>query len=390
MRSRRLPGSLLPNAVSRAVAARRGAGHAILDLTVSNPTTVGLPYPPDLLAPLGDGASLAYEPHPLGLWPARVAVAGEIARQGTFVPPDRVTLTASTSEAYALLFKLLCDPGDAVLAPRPSYPLVEHLARLEGIDALPYDLEYHGTWRVDMASLGARLDSRVRAIVVVSPNNPTGSWLHADDLAGVTEVCRDRGLVLIGDEVFADYPLDAATDPRSVLQQSDVVACSLGGLSKSVGLPQVKLAWIAWRGPESAVGRLIHAYEIMADSYLSVGTPVQVAAPVLLARGAAVRTAIHARVRRNLDWLKDACGAFPDVTVLGVEGGWSAVLRVPATHSEEETVVRLVNDTGVLMHPGYFFDFRHEAFLVTSLLVEPDVFDHALDRALSLVSRHRR
>jgi aspartate/methionine/tyrosine aminotransferase len=388
--SGRLPVSLAPNAVARAVAARRAKGEPILDLTVSNPTTVGLSYPPDLLAPLGDPGALAYDPHPLGLMSARAAVAAEIRRHGATVAPERVALTASTSDSYALLFKLLCDPGDAVLAPRPSYPLVEHLARLEGVEQVAYDLEYHGAWRVDMATLHAALHPRVKAVIVVSPNNPTGSWLHRDDLAAIADVCRTRGLVLIGDEVFADYPLDAAPHAVSVLDQAEVVTCGLGGLSKSVGLPQVKLGWIAWRGPDRGVEELMHAYEIIADSYLSVSTPVQVAAPALLSRGAGVRAEIHARVRGNLDRLRRACRGVPDVTVLGAEGGWSAVMRVPAARSEEEIVLHLVNEAGVLMHPGYFFDFPHEAFLVTSLLVEPDVFHRALDRALPLVSRHGR
>jgi aspartate/methionine/tyrosine aminotransferase len=390
MRSHRLPVSLSTNTLTRAVTARLQAGQPVLDLTASNPTAVGLSYPPDLLLPLGDAAGLVYAPHPLGLWSARVAVAREIGRHGRVVPPERVALTASSSEAYGLLFKLLCDPGDAVLAPRPSYPLFEHLARLEGIDAVPYDLAYDGTWRVDMTSLGGALDPRVRAVIVVSPNNPTGSRLHRDDLAAIADVCRSRRLALVGDEVFADYPLDPAPEAASVLDQTDAVTCCLGGLSKAIGLPQVKMGWIAWSGPDAMVEELIHAYEIIADSYLSVATPVQVAAPVLLERGAAVRTAIHARVRRNLDRLRETCGAVPDVTVLGVEGGWSAVLRVPATRPEEEIVLRLLREAGVLVHPGFFFDFRHEAFLVASLLVEPDVLDRALDRALPLMAGQGR
>jgi hypothetical protein len=294
-----------------------------------------------------------------------------------------VALTSSTSEAYALLFKLFCNPGDHVLVPQPSYPLFDHLTRLEVVEAVPYRLEYHGTWRIDIDSIARALTPKTRALLVVSPNNPTGSFLHRDDLHALVALCRRDGLALIGDEVFFDYPLDDAPDAASVLEQDEVLTLALGGLSKSCGLPQVKLGWIVWAGPQDVVASALAAYEVIADSYLSVSTPVQVAASRLMESGAMVRAGIHTRVRRNLDALRAASAAWPASTVLRTEGGWSAVVQVPATRTEEDLTVTLVTTDGVLVHPGYFFDFPREAFLVVSLLAEPDRFDAGVSRMLA-------
>jgi aspartate/methionine/tyrosine aminotransferase len=253
--------------------------------------------------------------------------------------------------------------------------LFDHLTRLEAVETRPYTLEHHGAWRIDAASVARAITPRTRALLVVSPNNPTGSFLHHDDLDAVVGLCADHDLALVGDEVFADYPLEAAPGRVSVLAQDEVLTCALGGLSKSGGLPQVKLGWMAWTGPPTRVAEALHAYEIMADSYLSVSTPIQVAAPTLLTRVAPVREQIHARVRRNLQALRSAASAWPAVTALSVEGGWSAVVQVPAVGTEEELVLSLLRDDGVLVHPGYFFDFPREAFVVISLLVEPTAFD---------------
>ncbi len=387
--SGRLPADLTPNPVARAVAARRASGRPLLDLTASNPTRAGFRYPEDLLQPLADPAGLVYDPQPLGLAGAREAVAEDHRRRGLDIAAHQVALTSSTSDAYALLFKLLCDPGDSVLVPRPSYPLFEHLTRLESIRAIPYDLEYHGAWRANTDAIAHAVDRHTKALLVVSPNNPTGSILHREDLAAITPICERHDLVLIGDEVFCDYRLDAGEAAVSVSSQHDVLTCALGGLSKSIGLPQAKLAWIAWTGPEPRVTDALQAYEIVADSYLSLATPVQVAASVLLSTGAAVRAQIHDRVRSNLRTLEAMCAGHPDVTLLRVEGGWSAIVQVPATRSEEEMVTGLVADDGVLVHPGYFYDFAREAFLVLSLIVEPRTFGDGVDRLLSRVSGSR-
>ena len=386
MSSSRLPRNLEPNALARLVQAKRRAGASIVDLTESNPTRAGLSYPDDLLAPLADARALEYDPQPLGLWSARAAVAADFRRRGSVLSADRVALTSSTSEAYALLFKLLCDAGDAVLVPHPSYPLFEHLTRMEAVTAVPYALEYHGSWRIDLDSVRAALGDRVRAILIVSPNNPTGSFLHRDDLAALAELAAARNLPLIGDEVFADYRLDPSPAATHVLAASGVLAFSLGGLSKSAGLPQLKLGWIAFGGPSARVDEAIAAYEIVADTYLSVSTPVQAAAAELIERGAAIRAQILARVTRNLASLRAHARSFPAVAVLPVEGGWSAVLQVPSVGSEEALVLSLLDQDDVLVHPGYFFDFPREAFIVMSLLVEPGLFDKAMARVLPRVA----
>lgn len=377
-RSTRLPADLAPNRLSLATARLRASGRALIDLTESNPTRADLPYPADLLAALASREALAYDPQPFGRETARAAVAADYARRGVDVAASRICLSASTSEAYAWLFKLLCEPGDRVLVPRPSYPLFEHLTALECVEASPYELEQHGHWRIDVAALERQIDERTRAVLVVSPNNPTGSVLHPDELATLADVCAERGLVLIGDEVFADYRFDADLPAPSVVQQSRAVAVSLGGLSKSVGLPQVKLAWLAVGGPADAADALMAGLEIVADTFLSVSTPAQVALPSLLAQGAAVRDAIRARTVRNLEALRQAVDAVPAVTLLSPDGGWCAVLQVPSVRSEEQLVLDLLERDGVLVHPGYFFDIPREAFVVVSLLCAPSTFDRGL------------
>ena len=386
MRFPRLPQDLEPNALARLVQAKRRAGASIVDLTESNPTRAGFSYPDDLLAPLADARALEYDPQPLGLWSARAAVAADFRRRGIVLSADRVALTSSTSEAYALLFKLLCDAGDAVLVPHPSYPLFEHLTQMEAVTAVPYALECHGSWRIDLDSVRAAAGDRVRAILIVSPNNPTGSFLHRDDLAALVELAAARNIPLIGDEVFADYRLDPSPASTHVLAAADVLAFSLGGLSKSAGLPQLKLGWIGFGGPSARVDEAIAVYEIVADTYLSVSTPVQAAAAELIERGAGIRAQILARLKRNLEALRSQAVAFPAVAVLPVEGGWSAVMQVPSVGSEESLILNLLDQDDVLVHPGYFFDFPREAFIVVSLLVEPALFDTALARVLARVA----
>ena len=383
MPSRRLPADLSVNSTTRTLEALRARGVNVVDLTCSNPTRVGLSYPDDLLAPLASPRGLAYDPHPLGLRSAREAVAADFARRGLVVSPENIALTASTSEAYAWLFKLLCDPGDNVLVPRPSYPLFEHLTVLESVTSRAYRLEYHGSWRIDVDDLRRQIDERTRAVLVVSPNNPTGSFLHEEDLDAVDELCAARNLMLIGDEVFADFPLDAAPHATSVLHAKRAVGCSLGGLSKTIGLPQVKLGWIAMTGPSAKLDALVPAYEVVADTYLSVSTPVQVATAELLTRGADIRRQIQSRTRRNLAALRAAAVRLPEVSVLSVEGGWSATVQVPRYRSEETLVLELLTADHVLVHPGYFFDFEREAYLIVSLLVDPHEFDEAVPRVLA-------
>jgi aspartate/methionine/tyrosine aminotransferase len=376
--SRRVPDDRRPNRLAEALTRARGTG-GLLDLTISNPTRAGIPYPADLLAGLGDPAALDYAPSPFGLGAAREAIAAEYAHRGIAIGADRIVLTASTSEAYSLLFKLLCDPGaSSVLTPAPSYPLFEHLTRLDGVEQRRYALEYHGTWTIDRGDLDAVWAADTRAVLAVTPNNPTGAVLTADDADEVVARCADRRASLIVDEVFCDYPLAAALADPPALSSAGCLVFRLGGLSKSVGLPQVKLGWIAVQGPDAAVAEALDRLELICDTYLSVSTPVQIAAPGLLKNGAVVRESIRARVRGNYARLRESVGTAGGAAVLPADGGWSAVIRVPAIASEEALVLALLEHDRVVVHPGYFFDFPHEAFLVVSLLPEPAVFARGL------------
>ena len=382
MFSRRLPTHDQTNALTGAVEALRAAGTRFVDLTESNPTRAGIPYPDDLLQPLADARGLRYEPRPFGLESARAAVAADQCRRGAVVDAGQVVLTASTSEAYSWLFKLLCDPGASVLVPRPSYPLFEHLTQLEGIRAEPYGLEYHGRWEIDFASLAAA-SGDARAVIVVSPNNPTGSCVTAPEVERLVAMCRAREWALIADEVFADYLFDAAN--TDLASRAGVLSFTLAGLSKTVGLPQLKLGWMVVGGPARERDAALNALELVADSFLSVATPVQVALPELLRAGVPVRAAIQARTRRNLDVLREASRSHPACDVLRADGGWSAVLRVPSIRSEERLVLDLLEQERILVHPGYFFDFPREAFVVVSLLPPEDAFADAVARVLRFV-----
>jgi len=377
----RVPPHREVNAIARAVEQLRAAGVPYIDLSESNPTRVGLPYPPGILDALADPRALVYEPHPLGLRSARAAVAGEFERRGTAVDPEHLLLSASTSEAYSWLFKLLCDPGDAVLVPQPSYPLFEYLGALEGVRTISYPLAYHGRWEIDIHGMGDAPES-TRAVLAVSPNNPTGSFLSARDIDALTSICRARGWALIIDEVFADYPIDVDRPITDIAARAGVLAFTLGGASKSIGLPQVELGWTLVGGPAPQREAALRALEVIADTFLSVSTPVQAAAARLLRDGTAVRTAIHQRVRTNLSTAKRLMPQFPAGNLLPVEGGWSLLVRVPAVRSEEQIVLDLLERERILVHPGFFFDMPHEAFVVVSLLPDSDVFADAFARML--------
>ena len=384
--SSRVPAALGLNRLSAALGAHRAAGRALIDLTVTNPTTVGIHYPDDILTPLADPAGRVYRPEPFGLDGARQAVAADFGRRGISVAEDRVVLTASTSEAYSLLFKLLCGPGDDVLVPSPSYPLFDHLTLLDGVGAHAYALEYHGRWELDAHSVDTAWTDRTRAVLAVSPNNPTGSVLSAAEFDALAARSAERDAALIVDEVFADYTLGSGRSGRSGESgRSGALRFRLGGLSKSAGLPQVKLGWIAVDGPDALVLGALDRLELICDTYLSVSTPVQAAAPALLAGGAAVREQLQARVRGNYAMLRKTAAANPAVEVLAADAGWSAVLRVPSKQSEEDLVLALLAEQGVLVHPGFFFDFPREAFLVSSLLPEPAVFAEGVRRVMEHV-----
>jgi alanine-synthesizing transaminase len=382
MFSTRLPASLVPTPLAAAVAARRARPEPILDLTLSNPTTAGLAYPETLAAAWSNVAGLRYDPHPRGMRSAREAVAGWYASTGEAVSPARLVLTASTSEAYSHVFKLLCNAGDRVLVPCPSYPLFEHLARLDAVLVGRYSFRDAGRWGLDEDELESQITPDTRAIVVVSPNNPTGSVPTNGEWEAIGELCRRHALALIVDEVFAAYPLDlvsadtsgagGAPTPIATPELPGVLTFRLNGLSKLVGLPQAKLGWILVTGPDARVAAAVDALEMIADTYLSVSTPVQVALPSLLAEGAAVREQILARLRTNLAVITArVAGTAFDVRV--PDGGWSVVLRVPSLGDPDDLALALLA-RDVLVHPGYFYDLPHDGYVVLSLLTpEADV-----------------
>jgi aspartate/methionine/tyrosine aminotransferase len=384
MFSNRLPPDLEPNRLSRVLEPARRDGRAIDDLTASNPTRAGFAYPPDLLAPLAGPGVATYDPAPLGSFAARSAIAADYARRGLTVSPDRIVLTSSTSEAYSVLFKLLANPGDEVLVPRPSYPLFDCLARLDAVATRQYNLEYHGRWSVDVPSVEQAFTARTKALCLVSPNNPTGSFIKQGELDRLASLCASRHAAIIVDEVFVGYELEAAGADGAgrVLDRRDVLAFALGGLSKSVGLPQVKLGWVAVAGPDDCVRAALQRLEHICDTYLSVSTPVQAAASELLTRGALVRAQIHARVLSNYRLLKELVAEVPACEVLRAEAGWCAVIRVPSIQSEEDLVVDLLECENLLTYPGYFFDFSNGSHLVLSLLMPSPAFASAVRRMM--------
>jgi hypothetical protein len=383
--SSRLSGHALRNRLTLALERRRAAGAALLDLTQSNPTRVGLAYPDEnLRRALGDAAVLAYEPVPRGAAEARREVAGWLSRRGHAVDPERLLLTTGTSEAYSYLFHLLLEPGDTLLVPRPSYPLLDSLARLASIRLRPYPLRFESRWRLDFGSLRRAAGKKARAAVVVHPNNPTGSFLEAGELQELRELCRARDLALISDEVFAEYAFEAdARRPATLAEDGDTLTFTLGGLSKAAGLPQMKLGWIQVNGPEAACRQALDRLELAADTFLSVGSPVQGAAGRLLAEGDGIRARIFERLRSNLEHLRAAVSGAPSCVLLGPEGGWTAPLRLPATRTDEEWALVLLQEDGVLVQPGYFYDFTEEAVLVLSLLPEPAEFRAGVARILA-------
>lgn len=388
MFSSRASWNLTPNALAAALARRRAEGRPFDDLTESNPTRAGLALDyGETFEALASEPVTRYEPDPRGLAVARDAVRDYYRARGLTVDPERVVLTASTSEAYGWLFKLLCDPGDDVLVAHPSYPLFDDLAKLEGVSLRPFALTYEGRWELDLDGLREAVTPRTRAVLLVHPNNPTGSFVDRETLAGLVEVCRARGLCLVADEVFGDYGW--APDPARVESFVDVRAVltfTLSGLSKVVALPQVKLGWIVVGGPDALRADALARLEMIADCYLSVSAPAQHAAAGFLARREPLQAAVLARVAENRAALRRAVGDGSRATLLAAEGGWYAVLRVPRTLTEEQWVLALLDRDDVLVHPGWFFDFDREAFLVISLLPPVAVFARAIARVLARVA----
>ena len=385
MFSSRLRWDLPSNRLAQALEKKRRSGAAILDLTESNPTHANFEYPAEEILPaLADPRSLRYDPNPAGLAEARGAVSDWYAARGQHVSPNRILLTASTSEAYAWLFKLMASPGDRVLAPRPSYPLLDYLAALETVHVVQYPLVYDHGWSIDMAELERAITGRTRAILVVNPNNPTGSFLKVSELDALRAICAERRMSIIADEVFAGFGFAPdAQRVSSLTGETQVLTFCLSGLSKIAALPQMKLGWIVVGGPDAERAAAMQNLELIADTFLSVGTPVQYAAARLLAVAGGMEAQIRTRTAANLAYLRQAVAGSP-CAVLDVEGGWYATLRVPRTRTEEEWCLDLLRLQDVLVQPGFFYDFEAEAFLVVSLLTEPDKFKQGIGRLLTL------
>lgn len=384
--SRRIPAEFGSNRLTRALEAARKRG-SIVDLTESNPTRAGFAADPTHLATLlAAPEAVRYDPDPRGWIGARRAVVEYYGRRGRIVDEDRIVLTSSTSEAYALLFKLLCNASDEVLVPAPSYPLFEFLASAECVIAAPYQLTFDGRrWGIELPELERALTSRSRAIVVVAPNNPTGSVLTADDLEAVMRLCRDNGLVLICDEVFADYPHDLpARFVPTPYDGEGAVVFTLNGLSKVAGLPQLKLGWIVASGDDRAICGVLTRLEFLSDLYLSVGTPIQRCLPALLDIAPSIQESIRGALSANLRTLRAAV-ADTALSVLPVEAGWTAVVRAPRIFDDETFALKLLEEESTLVQPGYFYDFEEDGYLVLSLLTPPAVFAEGVQRLEAFV-----
>ena len=381
MFSSRTQWNMAPNRLSALVAAKRLRGEVILDLTESNPTRCGISYPEkEILAALANTSSLLYQPEPRGLLTARKAIADFYATLGITIRAEHMMLSASTSEAYSFLFKLLCNAGDEVIVPRPSYPLLEYLCQLNDVALRSYQLVYDGEWHIDFESLQSAFSDRTRAIVFVHPNNPTGSYLKQNEFERVCALANEHHCAVIADEVFQSYSFFPDVHRANILAlQSSVLLFSLNGISKLLGLPQLKLSWIIVSGQPKQIAEAFDRLDIIADTYLSVNTPAQVALPKLLGQLQYIGEQIRKRVCSNYQVLQDI---FKDstVSVFHGEGGWYGILQFPQFHNDDEWAVELLLQQCILVHPGHFFEMKQNSCIVLSLLTSPDVFADALSR----------
>lgn len=387
MFSQRTDWKLAPNRFTQALECERRAGHALLDLTISNPTRAGVAYDQQaVLDSLRNARSLDYDPQPKGLLNAREAVAKYYAERRESIDPQALLLTSGTSEGYSYIFRLLANPGDEVLVPKPSYPLFDFLADLADVKLLPYPLIYDHGWQIDFHSLEKAINDRTRAIVLVNPNNPTGSYVSSAERDRLNELCNRHDLALVVDEVFLDYPHDGRLRP-TFATNDQALTFTLSGLSKISALPQMKLAWIALSGPSQQAEPAMQRLEVIADTYLSVGAPVQWAASTLLELRKQIQPQLLSRVRKNLAELDRQLTQQKACTRLAVEGGWYAVLRVPATQSDEDLAICLLQKRGVVVHPGHFYDFPQDGYLVVSLIGTEAEFGEAASRLLAEVNQ---
>jgi aspartate/methionine/tyrosine aminotransferase len=385
MFARRTEWQLTPNRFSTVLEEQRRRGVKLLDLSASNPTHCGFTYDTRaIMRALVRRASLDYDPDPRGLLSARQAVSDYYAARREHVDASQLILTTSTSEAYSFIFRLLCDPGDEVLIPQPSYPLFEYLAGICDVVLRPYELVYDHGWQIDFHSVRQAATARTRAIMVVHPNNPTGSFVKMHEREQLNEYCDERDLAIVADEVFLDYALDAVSH-ASFATNTETLTFTLSGLSKISGLPQMKLAWMVLSGPEALLRMTSARLELIADTYLSVNAPIQHAAREFLDQRHDIQRQLMTRVRTNLAQL-DVQLADSDCRRLSVEGGWYAVLRVPVTRSDEELAIELLEHDGVIVHPGHFFDFHQDGYVVVSLITPEEDFARGVQLLLKRVA----
>lgn len=383
MFSERTKWNLAANKLSEALARHRASGKKLFDLTVSNPTECGFEYETEtILGALQNPAALRYEPNPKGLEVARRAVAKYCAERGATVSPDAIVVTTSTSEAYSFVFRLLCNPGDELLIPAPSYPLFAFLADIQDVKVVRYPLVYDHGWQIDFHGLEQAITSRTRGVIVVNPNNPTGHFVKEQELERLNAICLQRKMALIADEVFLDFAL-GSQNATSCAGNSDALTFTLSGLSKICGLPQMKLAWLIASGPKELTRQTLDRLEVIADTYLSPSAPVQFAAPTFLELRHGFQKQVIARVRQNLAELGRQLARQQVCTRMEVEGGWYAVLRVPAVRTDEELAIAMLETKDVYVHPGHFFDFSGEGYLVVSLIARESEFAEGLTGILA-------
>jgi alanine-synthesizing transaminase len=386
MFARRTRWNLETNAFTLAVQEYQQSGKQLLDLSLSNPTKAGLHYESDaILNAFTSSESLNYDPQPRGLLLARKVVSDYYRDLDVSISPDNLILTTSTSEAYSFIFRLLCDPDDEVLIPVPSYPLFEYLAQIQDVKLVPYELVYDHGWQIDFHSLRQALTPRTHAVILVNPNNPTGSFVSSGERQELNTFCRENSLALITDEVFFDFNLSGKPF-QSFAANHDVLTFTLSGLSKIAGLPQMKVAWIATSGPDELVSASLERLEVIADTYLSMNAPVQHAIPELLNQRRSFHKQLMERLGINLAELDRQLAAQQLITRLEVEGGWYATLRVPAVRSDEQLAIDLLRTTGVLAHPGHFFDFGSDGYLIISLMAPEPEFAEGVSRILQFLT----
>jgi alanine-synthesizing transaminase len=395
--------NLSPNRLSEALAAHLAAEKRLYDLSASNPTEEGFERPSEaVLTALHNEAALTYAPDPKGLLPARQAVANYYKNRGDEVSADDIILTTSTSEAYSFVFRTLCNPGDEVLVPAPSYPLFGFLADIHDVRLVQYRLIYDYGWQIDFHALEQAITPRTRGIIVVNPNNPTGHYVKPDELATLNDICEKRGLALIADEVFLDFSYGESTvrrdvgkagrnrassvgrKPQSVSVNTAALTFTMSGLSKISGLPQMKAAWLVTNGPAEPKTSALERLEVIADTYLSMNSPIQLAIPEFLDQRHGFQKQITSRVRRNVAELDRQLTYKKSCSRLEIEGGWYVVLRVPATRSDDDLAVELLTTKGIYVHPGHFYDFQGDGYLIVSLIMQEREFAEGIRQLLSV------